>query len=204
VWFKAHQDDYERLIRRPMQLFVEEMQQRLSDMYPHIGEVEPHIFRIQRDTRFARDKAPYKTNIAAGLQIRRPEGDEDRHTTPGMHFSFGLDGEYVALGMWYMSPAILARYRGLLDDPRRGKEIKSIADKLVTAGWSLSAMESLKRVPPPYAQDHPCADLLKQKGLAASIQPTEGISASPEYLDWAEARLREAGPMMLWLDRHLS
>jgi hypothetical protein len=65
-------------------------------------------------------------------------------------------------------------------------------------------MEALKRVPPPYAQDHPCAELLKRKGLAASIQPKEGISASAKYVDWAEARLREAAPMMLWLDRHLS
>ncbi len=204
VWFKAHQDEYERLIRRPMGLFVEELQQRLADIYPQIGEVEPHIFRIQRDTRFARDKAPYKTNIAAGLQIHAPKGDQDRHTTPGMHFSFGLDGEYVALGMWYMGPAILGRYRQLLDDPKRGKEIKSITDRLMKQGWNLSAMESLKRVPSPYAQDHTCADLLRRKGLAASIQPTEGISATPGYVDWAEARLREAAPMMLWLDRQLS
>ena len=204
VWFKAHQGEYERLVRRPMQLFVEELQRRLEDIYPHIGEVEPHIFRIQRDTRFAKDKVPYKTNIAAGLQIRLPKGDEDRHTTPGMHFSFGLDGEYVALGMWYMEPAILGRYRHLLDDPRRGKEIKAITDRMVEGGWTLSSMEALKRVPSPYAQDHPCADLLRRKGLAASIQPTEGISANPEYLDWAEGRLREAAPMMLWLDRHLA
>ena len=204
VWFKAHQDDYERLVRRPMQLFVEELQRRLEDIYPHIGEVEPHIFRIQRDTRFAKDKLPYKTNIAAGLQIRPPRGDEDRHTTPGMHFSFGLDGEFVALGMWYMAPEILGRYRQLLDDPKRGKEVKSITDRLVKAGWTLSSMEALKRVPSPYAQDHPCADLLRRKGLAASIQPTEGISAKAAYVDWAEARLREAAPMMLWLDRHLA
>ncbi len=204
VWFKAHQGDYERLCRRPMELFVTELQARLNDVFPEIGEVEPHIFRIQRDTRFAKDKAPYKTNIAAGLQIRPPNGDEDRHTTPGMHFSFGLDGEYVALGMWYMEPRVLGRYRLLLDDARRGKEVRSITEKLVKAGWNLSSMEALKRVPSPYAQDHPCAELLKKKGLAASIQPTEGISATPGYLDWAEARLREAAPMMLWLDRHLA
>jgi uncharacterized protein (TIGR02453 family) len=204
AWFKAHQGDFERLIRRPMELFVEELQTRLEDIYPEIGQVEPHIFRIQRDTRFAKDKAPYKTNIAAGLAIRAPKADEDRHTTPGMHFSFGLEGEFVALGMWYMEPSTLAGYRRLLDDPKRGKEIRSITDKLVKAGWNLASMEALKRVPPPYAQDHPCAELLKRKGLAASIQPEGGISASAKYVDWAEARLREAAPMMLWLDRHLA
>jgi uncharacterized protein (TIGR02453 family) len=204
TWFKAHQGDYDRLCRRPLELFVTELQQRLVDVYPEIGDVEPHIFRIQRDTRFAKDKAPYKTNLAAGLAIRAPAAGEDRHTTPGMHFSYGLDGEFVALGMWYMEPALLKRYRALLDDARRGKEIMAITDALVTKGWQLSAMEALKRVPAPYAQDHPRADLLKRKGLAASIQPEEGLTAGREYIDWAEARLREAAPMMHWLERFLS
>jgi uncharacterized protein (TIGR02453 family) len=204
TWFKAHQADYERLCRRPLELFVTALQERLVDVYPQIGEVEPHIFRIQRDTRFAKDKAPYKTNLAAGLAIRAPEPGEDRHTTPGMHFSYGLDGEYVALGMWYMEPDVLSRYRAVLDDARRGKEIMAITEDLVAKGWQLSAMEALKRVPSPYAQDHPRAELLKRKGLAASIQPEDGLSATPAYLDWAEARLREAAPMMHWLERHLA
>jgi uncharacterized protein (TIGR02453 family) len=204
VWFKAHQADYERLCRRPLELFVTELQERLVDIYPAIGEVEPHIFRIQRDTRFAKDKAPYKTNLAAGLSIRAPAGREDRHTTPGMHFSYGLDGEYVALGMWYMEPPLLARYRGLVDDARRGPEIARITQELVARGWQLASMEALKRVPSPYPQDHPRAELLKRKGLAASIQPEEGLSATAEYLDWAEARLREAAPMMHWLERNLA
>jgi uncharacterized protein (TIGR02453 family) len=203
-WFKAHQAEYERLCRRPLELFVTELQQRLSDVYPQIAEVEPHLFRIQRDTRFSKDKAPYKTNVAAGLAIRPVADSEERHTTPGMHFSFGLDGEYVALGAWHMEQPMLTRYRQLLDDRRLGGEINSIAEDLTARGWSLGSMESLKRVPPPYPQDHPCAELLKRKGLAASIQPKEGISAKPAYVDWAEARLREAVPMMHWIDRHLS
>src|SRR5215467_3449153 len=50
-WFKAHQDDYVRLCRQPLELLVYELQERLADVFPHIVDVEPHIFRIQRDTR---------------------------------------------------------------------------------------------------------------------------------------------------------
>jgi uncharacterized protein (DUF2461 family) len=121
-----------------------------------------------------------------------------------MHLSYGLDGEYVALGMWYMEPALLRRYRALLDHPQQGKEIAAITSELVARGWQLASMEALKRVPSPYAQDHPRAELLKRKGLAASIQPEEGLSARPDYVDWAEARLREAAPMMHWLERNLA
>jgi uncharacterized protein (TIGR02453 family) len=70
TWFKAHQADYLRLCRRPLELLMSELQQRLVGAYPGVADVEPHYFRIQRDTRFAKDKVPYKTNVAADLPIR--------------------------------------------------------------------------------------------------------------------------------------
>jgi uncharacterized protein (TIGR02453 family) len=203
TWFKAHQADYVRLCRRPLELLVSELQERLSDVYPHLLAVEPHIFRIQRDTRFSKDKSPYKTNLAANMAIRPPAEGEDQHTTPGMYFSFGLDGEYVGIGAWHMDGPVLLRYRALVDDSKTGGQLQKIVTKLQRDGWSISSMEALKRVPAPYAQDHPRAELLKRKGIAASIQPGAGVSASAELVDWAEARLREAAPMIDWLDRNL-
>src|SRR5207253_5636871 len=63
TWFKAHQDDFVRLCRRPLELFIAELTERLAPAYPGIGDAEPHVFRIQRDTRFSKDKLPYKTNV---------------------------------------------------------------------------------------------------------------------------------------------
>jgi uncharacterized protein (TIGR02453 family) len=203
AWFKAHQDDYMRYCRRPLELLVYELQCRLSDVYPHAAEVEPHFFRIQRDTRFSKDKVPYKTNVAADVPIRPRREGEDQHTTPGMYLSFGLDGEFVAIGAWHMEAPTLARYRASLDDVRSGKQLKSHVERLIADGWRIASMETLKRVPAPYAQDHPCAELLKHKGLALSVEPTEGISATPEFADWAADRLRSAAPVVHWLDRYL-
>ncbi|MBV9329533.1 MAG: DUF2461 domain-containing protein [Chloroflexi bacterium] len=203
TWFKAHQDDYVRLCRRPLELLVSELQERLASVYPRIVNVEPHIFRIQRDTRFSKDKSPYKTNLAANMPIRPPGEGEDQHTTPGMYLSFGLDGEYVAIGAWHMEPPVVARYRSQVDDAKAGAQLQKIVTQMQREGWSLGSMEELKRVPPPYPQDHPRAELLKRKGLAASIQPADGISATPELVDWAEARLTQAAPMIRWLDHHL-
>jgi uncharacterized protein (DUF2461 family) len=117
--------------------------------------------------------------------------------------SFGLDGEFVAIGAWHMGPEVLARYRSRLDDPKLGPKLTSMVNTLVSDGWQVASMETLKRVPAPYAQDHPCAELLKRKGLAMSAQPSEGISATSAFADWAEAKLRAAAPVVHWLDRHL-
>jgi uncharacterized protein (TIGR02453 family) len=204
AWFKAHQEDYVRLCRRPLELFVEELRERVRDTYPGIAEVEPHYFRIQRDTRFARDKTPYKTNIAADLAFRPIREGENEHGIPGLYVSFGLDGEYVGMGAWHMSPEVLGRYRALLDDARRGARFKSLVDALVAEGYSIEAMDKLKRVPPPYAQDHPRAELLKHKGLAVMAQPGENVSRSREFLDWAAGSVRRAAPLMHLLDEALA
>jgi uncharacterized protein (TIGR02453 family) len=204
AWFKAHQADFVRLCRRPLELLMEELIERLVDVYPGLVEAEPHYFRIQRDTRFAKDKAPYKTNVAADVAIRAPRDGEDEHSVPGLYVSWGLDGEFVAIGAWHMSPETLGRYRALLDDGRSGARVQDMVDALLAEGFTTTAMEKLKRVPSPYAQDHPRADLLKHKGLALVAHPEGGISGSREFLEWSEARLRAAAPLTHLLDRHLS
>ena len=42
TWFKAHQDDFERLWKRPLELFVYELRTRLSDDYPQLADSTPH------------------------------------------------------------------------------------------------------------------------------------------------------------------
>jgi uncharacterized protein (TIGR02453 family) len=204
AWFKAHQADFDRLWKRPLEAFVFELRDRLAPVFRGINEVEPHFFRIQRDTRFARDKSPYKTYVAANMPVRAPTEGEHTHSAPGVYVSFGLEGEFIAIGSWHMPPEVLARYRAALDHPRRGPEAQRIYATLKEHGWDLASMETLKRVPPPFAQDHPRAELLRRKGLAFSVQPQDGLSATPGLLDWSEQRLREAAPMVKWLDKALA
>jgi uncharacterized protein (TIGR02453 family) len=204
TWFKAHQADFMRLCRRPLELFIEELRDRLIPVYPRMVEAEPHYFRIQRDTRFARDKTPYKTNISADIAIRPRGEDENEHGIPGLYFSWGLEGEYLGIGAWHMSPTVLARYRAMLDRVQSGAEIQRLVDGLLAQGFTIEAMEKLKRVPPPYAQDHPRAELLKHKGFAVMAQPTENVSSSRLLLDWAEVQLRAAAPLIHVIDKALT
>jgi uncharacterized protein (TIGR02453 family) len=167
-------------------------------------DVEPHIFRIQRDTRFARDKTPYKTNLAADVAFR-PRGEgEHEHGIPGLYVSIGLDGEYLGMGAWHMAPETLVRFRQLLDDPRKGARVQQLADALRADGYTIEAHEKLKRVPAPYAADHPRAELLKLKGIGILAQPPEDVARTRAFVEWAAARVRGAAPLMQLLDRSLS
>jgi uncharacterized protein (TIGR02453 family) len=204
TWFKAHQADFQRLCRRPLELLMEDLRERLVDVYPGLAESEPHYFRIQRDTRFSKDKTPYKTNLGADMAIRARRSDEgEEHGVPGMYVSFGLDGEQIGVGTWHMSPETLTRYRQLIDDPIKGPRIQTMVDELLAQGGELWSMEMLKRVPPPFPQHHPRAELLKRKGLAVGAQAREDISGSARFAEWAAAHLRAAAPLVHLLDNTL-
>ena len=203
VWFKAHQADFQRLLRRPLELYVAELRERLLDVYPGMADVRPHVFRIQRDTRFSHDKSPYKSNVSASLAIRAvPPGLED-YAVPGLYLSYGLDGAFVAAGLWDMRPPYLARYREALDNPVWGPPAQATVDRLLAAGFRLGSHGDLKRVPPPYPQDHPRGSLLKLKGLAVSADASEDQAGSRAFLDWSEDRLRTAAPLLEWLSAHV-
>ncbi|HEY3059983.1 MAG TPA: TIGR02453 family protein [Chloroflexota bacterium] len=209
TWFKAHQSEFERLWKRPLELFVTELQTRLSSAFPGLTEVEPHFMRIQRDTRFARDKTPYKTFVAASMSVRpgppeRMRDHEHGHAVPGLFVSFGLENDYIGVGSWHMSPEVLARYRTAVDHARYGKQLQGMIDDLGKRDFRIDSMETLKRTPAPYPQDHPRAALLKRKGLAVGLQIPDGLTQSKELLDWSEEHFRLTQPLVAWLDRHLA
>ena len=68
-WWLANKARYEDEVRRPLELLLE-------DLAAEFGEAK--LFRPNRDTRFSKDKSPYKTNIGGR---RSTEGDGGRRST---------------------------------------------------------------------------------------------------------------------------
>jgi Conserved hypothetical protein (DUF2461) len=59
-WFQARKSDYERLLKEPMEDFVAALADEFAaQRVPLQADPKRSIFRIYRDTRFAKDKSPY-------------------------------------------------------------------------------------------------------------------------------------------------
>lgn len=120
-WFKANKKRYDE-VREEFESFIAELLPRIAKFDPPIAQLEPKkcIFRIYRDTRFSKDKSPYKTNLGAHL-VAHHDKPHDRagyyiHLEPGNSFLGG--GAYMPPSAW------LGAIRGSID--LNGNELKKI------------------------------------------------------------------------------
>jgi uncharacterized protein (TIGR02453 family) len=170
AWFQPRKADFEALLKEPMEALVA----ALADVFderrlPLQADPKRSIFRIYRDTRFAKDKSPYKTHLGASfpwVADRDPAADFS-HTehANGAYFHLQPGNDYIGGGMWRASKERLDAFRqAIVDDERRVREALEDPPFLAEFG-PVESHDTLKRVPPGYPPDHPMADLFRYKDV---------------------------------------
>src|SRR5882672_6084230 len=112
-WFQPRKEKYEAVIKAPMLEFVACVNEELSRFAPaYVTPPEKAVYRIYRDTRFSKDKTPYKTHIAAIF----PRHSALKREGAVFYFHF-TEKELLAFGGVY-SPEReeLLAYRNLLQE----------------------------------------------------------------------------------------
>jgi uncharacterized protein (DUF2461 family) len=106
-------------------------------------------------------------------------------------------------GMYALAGPALSRYRAAVLDARSGGAVARAVAELEAAGFTLSAMETLKSAPRGVPRDHVRIGLLQRKGLVAMFPrlPTASLG-SRSFADWITARAVEAAPLTRWLAKH--
>jgi uncharacterized protein (TIGR02453 family) len=181
-WFLAHKDVYQRACRAPMEALVAELE-------PRVGKAK--ISRINRDIRFSRDKAPYKTYIAAGVG--------------GNYISLSADGLFVGGGFYGPGPDALQRFRAAIDDDTTGRRIQAIVRTLRRRGYEVGSHEMLSSAPRGYSSDHPRIELLKMKDLFAGrrFAPAAWL-ATPKARERIDRVITDTAPLVKWLQQHVT
>jgi len=183
-YFEANRKTYEESVKGPMVALVDSLE-------PDFGEGK--VFRINRDIRFSKDKSPYKTNIAATIGMGHKGG----------YVSLDARSFTVATGRYEMSPEDVAKYRKKVAADATGTPLATVVKKLQKSGYLLGG-EELKRVPAPWPQDHPRADLLRRKSLYVyknfGLQPWIGSTAARKQVVKV---LIDAEPLNDWFARNL-
>lgn len=197
VWFDAHRDAYERDVRGPMLAFISDLGPRLKQVSAFIlADPRPQggsMFRIYRDTRFAKVKAPYKTNV--GAQFRHTLASRDVHA-PGYYLHLAPNDVYGGGGLWHPEPAVLAKVRARIVD-------ESAQWRTVLRGGLVIEGDTLKRAPTGFDPGHPYIEHLKLKDLYTGDELTEAEACAPDFLDRYVEICRHAAPLLRFLCKSL-
>ena len=195
-WFEANKDRYKQRWQEPMAALLDDVRARLAKVYAPIKLGAPKLFRIYRDTRFSKDKSPYKTHVAGSI----PLGEN----SAAIYVHLGTDEEFVGAGTYFFEDAKLPRWRKLVATDKTGKEIAGIVGKLRKTGFQAGGHDDYKKVPKGFAPDHPRAEYLKMKGLTAGPPAIpKGLLHKPSFADWLVDQGKAMAPMVSWLHRNV-
>src|SRR4051794_7730599 len=65
-WFQTHKSEYEQYLKKPMTELIEAVHVDFQRIAPEmVASPKVSSYRIHRDTRFSKNKLPYKTHVAA-------------------------------------------------------------------------------------------------------------------------------------------
>ena len=196
-WFNENKGRYDKTLKEPALDFIEDFATPLAKISRHFV-ADPSLqggslFRIYRDTRFSKDKTPYKTNT--GVHFRHFMA-KDAHA-PGFYLHIQPGENFMGVGLWRPETKVAYAIREHIDQ-NQAEWKKATRGKRFTDVYALGG-DSLTRPPRGFDPDHPLIDDLKRKDFIASTQLTQKAVTSSDFLKTFEANCKRAVPLMRFL-----
>ena len=189
-WFEANRAVYERAVKQPIATLITDVSTELARRsLPLEGDPKRSTFRIHRDTRFSRDKSPYKTSTGA-VWYRQGSGKDGAGV---LYFHFAAEGCFAAAAYYRPEPEVLDAIRERIRvHPDRFQAMQA---DLAAAGLALDGADTLTRMPRGFEdlKDSPAAAALRLKSLLVRrdlpLEATTGPALVGAIVDLAEAAL---------------
>jgi uncharacterized protein (TIGR02453 family) len=196
-WFAYNKSRYELYVLDPALAFIESMGPRLERISEHFVAIPKRsggsLMRVYRDTRFARDKTPYKTNI--GIQFRHERG-KDVHA-PGFYLHVEPGNCFIGAGSWHPDSSALQKIRQRIAE--RGDEWeRASGSRSFVRNFRLSG-ETLVRPPRGFDADARHIEDLKRKDFIAIENLSEEAILESGLDGRLARRFESAAPFMRFL-----
>lgn len=195
-WFQPRKHKFEEHVRTPMLALVEALNAELAKFAPdYVTDPKKAVFRIYRDTRFSKDKLPYKTNTSAVFHHRTAG-------TGGFYFSVSPEEIEIAGGLYHSPPDVLLlirthiagthqEFRKILARPHTKKLLGGLKG------------DELTRAPKGFSPDHPALDLIRKKDWLLDITLDPAIAVTPDLYKEVVSRFRAMSDFVEYLNRPL-
>ena len=198
-WFTPRKDEFEEKVRQPMLSLVEAVHKEMLKFAPqYVGDPSKTIFRIYRDTRFSKDKTPYKTHIGSYMW----RNDLDKNTGGGFYFAVSPDETVIAAGLYHPMPDQLRTVRAHIAD-RHAEFRKTFSGKKTVELFGGLRGEPMSRPPKGYGPDHPAIDLLRYREYVLYPELPKDLGVRADFVTDVVSRFKAATPFTEFLNAPL-
>ncbi|MBA6154451.1 DUF2461 domain-containing protein [Gelidibacter maritimus] len=193
-WFNEHKKEFKKLevdAKRNFNVLFEAL-----NVHDDLDRLKN--FRIYRDVRFSKNKAPYKTHFSGSFYRRKPalRGSYYLHIQPN-------NKSFIAVGFWDPSKEDLMRIRKEfeIDD----EEIRAIInDENFRAIWGDMVGEELKTAPRGFDKEHKAIDLIRKKQFLFTKNYTDKEVVSPNFIVEVNASFKAVRPYLDYMSSVLT
>jgi uncharacterized protein (TIGR02453 family) len=196
-WFQPRKAIFEATMKQPMRELVGAVNSAMKSFAPdYVTDPDKAIYRIYRDTRFSKDKTPYKDHIAASFSRR---GDK---TGAGYYFAVSHKEVAIGGGIYMPEPETLRAMRQHLAE--RHEEFRKVTGaRAVRRLFTAVQGEQLTRVPKGYACDHPASDILRMKQYLLYVELPPDLATTPALFTEVVKHFRAMTPFVELLNTPL-
>jgi uncharacterized protein (TIGR02453 family) len=193
-WFAANKHRCDAHVVDPALAFIDSMAPRIAEISRHFSALPKRmggsLLRVYRDTRFARDKTPYKTNI--GIQFRHERG-KDVHA-PGFYVHIEPGNSFLGAGIWHPEAGALRAIRAqIVEQPmlwQRARDQREFRRHFTLGGTQLA------KPPRDFPADAPHSDDLRRKDFIAVCAISEREILQTSFATKVGKRFKSASGLM--------
>jgi uncharacterized protein (TIGR02453 family) len=201
-WFDANRKMYEAA-KADFTGFIQQVIDLHGKKDPSIQSLiaKDCLFRINRDTRFSKDKSPYKTNFGASINT----GGRKAMNAAGYYFHLEPGACFTGGGLYMPMPDVLNKIRQEIDYNLADfkKIISSGKFKTIYGTLDKSPEISLSRVPKGYDIANPAAEYLKLKSYIAMIKLPDSILTSRDLVKKTVSAFEALQPLIRFINNSI-
>lgn len=199
-WFNDNKKEFEG-VRDVFIEFLSYLIGKIETFDKHILGVDPKksMYRIYRDTRFSKDKTPYKTHFGGYICAGgRASGN------PGYYVHIEPGGNsIIGGGLYHPMPDVLAKVRQEID--YNGDALMNVLNKAsFKKRFDIYSDDKLKRPPKGYEADNPHIEWLKMKSFLVMQSFSDKDVIGNEYTNGVVSGFKEMAPFIEFLREGMS
>ena len=193
-WFNPRKPVYERELKAPMLALIDEINHAMTEFAPdHLRDPKKIMMRIYRDTRFAKDKRPYKRQISAWWAKRGME----KTSGGGFYFHVSPKEVLVSTGVYMPEREQLRAIREWMSENH--ESYRAMMKKILKArGMGMTHIDgnALTRMPKGFASEHPADELLRARNWGVHAYLPVEAALKPNFGQEIAKRFRLAAPLI--------